>query len=176
MKLKKELIPAHYVGFNDPMFGGVLSPNSRLLDDILDKLSNGHDNSSLLGNSYPPHNLIDLGDNEYVIELAIAGYDPDEVVVESIENKLVVSHGNRTTTDEVTDIEEVPTPSFIHRGISRKNFRKIFTLAETVVVEGATYENGLLQIRLKSIVPEKNIPTKIEIKRTTKSKPQLLTE
>ena len=121
---------------------------------------------------YPPHNIIKQGDEEYLIELAIAGFTKEEINVEVKDRTLTV------TGEHVSRGRE-----FIHRGISTKKFKRTFRLSEHVNVLGADIQDGILAIELKYIIPEEMRPRKINIGQTRKqndtsntSGPQLLNE
>ena len=105
---------------------------------------------------YPPHNIIEVSETEFVIELATAGYSESELDL-SIEKNVL------TVTGQITDQSE---KSYIHRGISRRPFTKTFALAEHVIISDATYVNGMLTVYLKVIVPEELKPRKISINST----------
>ena len=107
--------------------------------------------------SYPPHNIVKIDDNEYVLELALAGYHQDDIEIELEKGVMTVC-----TKDDYknTDDEGV---TFLHRGISAKRFRKSFTLSENIEVVGAEMENGILSIRLEEVVPEEMKPKLIPI-------------
>ena len=104
-------------------------------------------------NAFPRHNIVKLGEESFEIELALAGYDNEDLNVE-IEEGLLVITGEKADGDV----------EYLHKGISTKKFRRTFRLAEHVVVSGARFENGLLVIALEQEVPEEKKPQTIEIK------------
>lgn len=93
--------------------------------------------------SYPPHNVIKTSDDEYLIELAVAGFD---------ENELTVEVKDRTLS--ITGEHPSKGRDYVHRGISTKKFKRTFRLSEHVHVNGADFRNGLLAINLKYVIPE----------------------
>jgi molecular chaperone IbpA len=107
------------------------------------------------GDNYPPHNVVQLDDTHYIIEVAVAGFTEEELDVELKENVLIVK-GQRTKTEETA-------PKYLHKGISARNFVRNFPLAENVEVRGATVNNGILSVALELIVPEEQKPKKIAI-------------
>ena len=125
------------------------------LPDLLDKISRnsiGLDNYFdqffyIPSSNYPPYNLINLNNHESRLEIALAGFKKEEVKVYTEYGKLVV---------EGTKPEEKQTTEYFHRGLARRNFNKSWTLSEDCVVDDVTFENGLLTIELKKIVPEKH--------------------
>lgn len=130
----------------DPFFIG--------FDTVLDKL-NSFEKSDKPSN-YPPYNLIKTGDNDYVVELALAGFDEKDINVE-------VENGVLTISANVGDYYEEEKTDYLHKGIAARSFVKKFKLSDTVEVESASLNAGMLTVRLKSIVPEEKKPKKIPI-------------
>jgi molecular chaperone IbpA len=114
--------------------------------------------------SYPPYNVVKLNDNNYVIEIAVAGFDETDITIELLKGQLTVSG---TAEADVADI------NYVHKGISGRDFTRVFTLAETIEVEDAVINKGVLQIGLTNRVPEVDKPRQIKI---IKNEPQFLTE
>jgi len=104
---------------------------------------------------YPPHNIIKTSDDDYLIELAIAGFSQDEINVEVKDRTLTVI-GEHISKGR----------DFIHRGISTKKFKRTFRLSEHVIVHGADIQDGILAIELKYELPEDQRPRKINIGQT----------
>lgn len=104
---------------------------------------------------YPPHNVVKLTEDSYVIELAVAGFAEPELDIETVENSLVIT-GEKSDKDE---------REYAHKGISARKFTRRFTLAEHVVVSEASLQNGILSISLERQVPEEKKPRKIIIKK-----------
>lgn len=105
--------------------------------------------------TYPPYNIIKEDDTNYVIEVAVSGFKRQEIEIESAGNKLYVNGAVQTTNTET---------QYIHRGIGTRDFSHKFTIADNVVVKDADLADGLLKIRLVSILPEEQKPRKIQIK------------
>ena len=103
---------------------------------------------------YPPYNIERTGDNAYRIEIAVAGFKPDELSIEVKEAVLTVQ-GRKAASDAER--------RFVHRGLAERNFERRFQLAEYVVVTEAQLADGLLSISLKRELPEALKPRKIEI-------------
>jgi molecular chaperone IbpA len=103
---------------------------------------------------YPPYNIERTAENEYRIEVAVAGFRPDELNVEVKENLLTVQ-GRKAANDEAR--------TYLHRGLAERNFERRFQLADYVVVTDATLADGLLQLSLKRELPEALKPRRIEI-------------
>jgi len=108
---------------------------------------------------YPPYNIERLGDNEYRITMAVAGFNKDEFKIEVKEQTLVVS-GDKKPDDK----ERV----FLHRGIAARSFERRFQLADHVEVKGADFKDGLLHIDLERNLPERMKPRTIAIGSGTK--------
>jgi molecular chaperone IbpA len=104
--------------------------------------------------NYPPYNIERMGEDTYEITLALAGFAPEEINVTAEQNVLTVE-GRKAEKAE---------HNYLHQGISARAFRRQFNLADYVEVSNATFENGLLQIRLVREIPEAMKPRRIEIK------------
>jgi molecular chaperone IbpA len=103
---------------------------------------------------YPPYNIERTAENEYRIEIAVAGFKPDELTIDVKESVLSVQ-GRKAAND----VER----RFVHRGLAERSFERRFQLAEYVVVTQANLADGLLQISLKRELPEALKPRRIEI-------------
>ena len=103
---------------------------------------------------YPPYNIERLGDNEYRITMAVAGFDKDEFKIEVKETALVVSGEKKPDANERV---------FLHRGIAARSFERRFQLADYVEVKGAEFKDGLLHIDLVRNLPERMKPRTIAI-------------
>jgi molecular chaperone IbpA len=97
--------------------------------------------------------VVKLDEDRFVIELAVAGFAESELDIETVENSLVIT-GEKSEKDE---------REYAHKGISARKFTRRFTLAEHVVVSGASLQNGILSISLEKQVPEEKKPRKIVI-------------
>ena len=119
---------------------------------------------------YPPHNIIRIGQSDFLIELAVAGFGEDELDIEVKDRTLSI------TGEHISKGRD-----FVHRGISTKKFRRTFRLSEHVEVHGADIQDGILAINLKYVIPEDQRPRKINIGKNEESKndyinPELLNE
>ena len=103
---------------------------------------------------YPPYNIERTDENAYRIEIAVAGFRPEELNIEVKENLLTVQ-GRKAANDDQRQ--------FLHRGLAERNFERRFQLADYVVVTDASLDNGLLSISLKRELPEALKPRRIEI-------------
>ena len=105
--------------------------------------------------NYPPYNINKLDDLNWNIEMALAGFGKKDIDISTAENQLTIK------SVESDDKDEKDT---IHRGISKRQFTRSFTLADDVVVNGAELKDGMLVIDLEKIVPEEKKPKTIKIK------------
>src|ERR1700723_281361 len=103
---------------------------------------------------YPPYNIERTGENEYRVEIAVAGFKPDELAIE-VKEALLIVQGHKAANDQER--------RFVHRGLAERNFERRFQLAEYVVVTDAQLADGLLAISLKRELPEALKPRRIEI-------------
>ena len=124
-----------------------------------DRLFDMLENSSLGQGqeNYPPFDLIKLGENDYRIELAVAGFKPDEIDITAQQNVLLVSGRKKE------EAEEGKTNNYVYRGIATRSFERRFALADHIQVKGADMKDGLLAIELVREIPEAMKPRKINI-------------
>lgn len=106
------------------------------------------------GTNYPPFNIVQINEDEYVISLAVAGFGPDNIDVTKEGNYLVIDGA------PVLPLEDI---NYLHKGISTRNFRREFKLADHVEIENCNLELGILSIKLKRTIPEEQKPKKIAI-------------
>ena len=123
-------------------------------DRMFDRL---FDEVNVSTTNYPPYNIIKSDDTNYAIEIAVAGFGKDDIEIETKENTLTIRSVEK-------DSELVDDKEYLHKGISARAFKRSFTIADDVVVKGASYENGLLIVSLERIIPEEKQPRLIKIK------------
>jgi molecular chaperone IbpA len=116
--------------------------------------------------TYPHHNIIKTGQETYLVELAVAGFDDKDISIELEKNTL---HIRGDKTEELD-----PDFEYLHRGIATRSFHKTIQLADTIEIGDAVLENGILRLFLQNIIPEEKKTKKIPI--TKAGKKQLLTE
>jgi len=121
-------------------------------DNILDELMRV--TSQQANTNYPPYNVIKYTDDQFAIELAVAGFTEGEIDVE-VENNQLTIKGEQVNNREGLE--------FLHRGISARNFVRTFTLADHVEVVEAHTANGILTVSLERKIPEEKKPKKIAI-------------
>ena len=134
----------------DPYFVGY--------DKIFNRLNAFELNPTSSGSNYPPYNII-KNDENYTIELAVAGFNRDEIEIihEPEHNRLVVKGSN--------DREGV---DYLHQGIASRTFNRTWTVSDTIVVTGADLSDGILKVDLKNVIPEEKKPKVISISNAKK--------
>jgi molecular chaperone IbpA len=105
-------------------------------------------------NSYPPHNIVRVSDDQFYLELAVAGFKKDEVRMEECQGLLTISGEKATSSD----------PEYQYRGIAGRSFSKSFRIAEYFEVSEATLQDGILTVKFIKNVPEEAKPKLIAIK------------
>ena len=123
-------------------------------DQLFNEIERGFANSPN-GNGYPPYNIVQMNDDEYMISLAVAGFGMDNLDITTDGNQLKIE-GTAPKGDQ--------SVNYLHKGIGGRNFRREFTLADHVEVEGAGLELGMLNIHLQRNLPDALKPKKIAIK------------
>ena len=119
-----------------------------------DRLANLIESAASNGNAgYPPYNIEQLGDNDYRISMAVAGFTQEELELSFQENLLTVKGSKQAETDR----------NYLYQGIAERGFERRFQLADYVRVKGADLKSGLLHVELVREVPEAMKPRKIEI-------------
>ena len=108
--------------------------------------------------TYPPYNIVKQSENNYLVEVAVAGFKQEDIDITVEGNKLSISGKVQGSTQG----------DYLHKGIATRDFSHQFTLAETVVVRAADMLNGLLVVRLENVIPEEKLPRKILIGGTDK--------
>ena len=130
-----------------------LTPYAVGFDRVFDTL-NRYVDDNIQSTGFPPYNIRKEGDYNYVIEMALAGFGKSDIEVEVVESTLSIRSMKENDEDDST----------VYRGISRRRFDRKFTVADDVVVNRASLENGMLTINLERVVPEEKKPRLIEVK------------
>ena len=132
----------------------ITTPNFRsfvgfdTLFDELEKVSNFKENS------FPAYNIEKTGELSYEITIALAGFKETQLNIEVEQSVLKISTLNEDSAEN---------RNYLHKGIATRAFTKQFRLADNVEVDNASFENGLLVIKLHKNIPEADLPRKIEI-------------
>ncbi len=137
-----------------------LRPFSIGFDDMFDQFENmlGNGNLSMQSN-YPPYNIRKTGKDKYSIEVALAGFNKNDVEVEFEDNLLTVRTKQLSKSENKNEDGEI-----IHKGISQRQFARSFTIADDVKVNGAELKDGLLTIACERILPDHKKKRLIDIK------------
>ena len=107
--------------------------------------------------NYPPYNIVKTGDYTHCVEVALAGYSKAEVEVIVEDKTLTIKSSDLPGKDKSKD-------NVLHKGIAKRAFKRVFTLADDVVVNDAVLKDGLLRVELERVVPEEKKPKVIKIK------------
>ena len=120
-------------------------------------------NAQQSSTNYPPYDIVQVNDDEYMIAVAVAGFGYDDLSVTKDKKILVIEGKHSRETEENED----STAKYLHKGISERSFRREFQLADHVEITGAHLELGILSIHLKREVPEDAKPKTIAITYTS---------
>jgi molecular chaperone IbpA len=112
--------------------------------------------------AWPPYNIERLGENDYRITIAVAGFGAADLAIEAKGNSLTVSGKKAEKPDTTIEV--------LHQGIAGRSFERRFQLADYVEVKGADLTNGLLHIALSRVLPEAMKPRQVAINTTEKPK------
>ena len=113
--------------------------------------------------NYPPYDIVQINDDEYMIAVAVAGFGHDNLSVTKDKKFLIIEGKHAAENVEVED----PTAIYLHKGISERSFRREFQLADHVEISNAHLELGILSVHLRREVPEDAKPKTIAITYTS---------
>ena len=136
-----------------------LRPLSVGFDDVFDHFESmfDHNFSTVNVSNYPPYNIVKTGSNKFDIEVALAGFNKKDINVTS-ENGMLTIESIQEDKSKDKDGE------VLHKGISKRYFKKSFTIADDVEIKGAELKDGMLRVSMEKIVPEAKKLKTIEIK------------
>lgn len=149
----------------DPFSFADLSKSAVGFDSVFKKLQEVTEHLPKIP-TYPPYNIAKVGDNKYVIEIAVAGFGKQDLELELQDGVLTVKGGISSKDDT----------EYLFKGIADRAFTRQFTLADTVEVKNADLVNGMLKIFLERFIPEEKKPKKININGEETSGKQFLSE
>jgi molecular chaperone IbpA len=121
-------------------------------DTLFEDLERIHQSARSGNDNYPPHNVVKIDDEKFLIELAVGGFSREELDVE-------VKDGILTVKGEKSKDER----EYVHKGISSRKFEKTFRISEFVVIDGADLVDGILVVNARVELPEEKRPRKIDI-------------
>jgi len=134
---------------------GNLYPSTLGFETMLRDIESIMQNSvETVSDKFPPHNIIKVNDTDYMVELAIAGFDEKEIDI-TVKDGLMTVKGEKQQADNEVN--------YLHKGIGTRSFSKTIRLADTIEIQGAAFKNGILSIGLENIIPESKKSKKIEI-------------
>ena len=122
----------------------------RLFDTMMNRIE--HSNSST---NYPPYNIIKIDDDNYKIEVAVAGFTKGEIDVQTHDGQLIITGDKQDQEDE--------DGNYLHNGISNRKFLRTFELSDYVEVASAEVKDGILSVQLERNVPDSMKPKTIDI-------------
>ena len=128
-------------------------PYSVGFDNLFDRLFDMDLDSS---NSYPPYNISKVDENNYIIEMALAGFNKADLEIELTSGELTIKSKKKD------DLEK--NLNLIHQGISQRSFVRKFTLSDEILVKNAEMKDGMLIISLERLIPEHKKPKSISIR------------
>ena len=126
---------------NLPELMKIIKQNGIGMDDYLDRFFNEPSQTT----NYPPYNLIQLNNHESKLEIALAGFKKDELKVYTEFGKLYVEGKKEESEVDGT---------FVHKGLAQRSFQRIWTITDDTEVGSVSFNDGLLVVELKKIVPE----------------------
>lgn len=122
-------------------------------DDFFNAFETRHANQ--LNTNYPPYNVIKFGENDYIIEMAVAGFKRDEITIE-LENDVLSIRG-------VKREDKTNATQYIYHGLGSRGFQRQFTLHNDLVIKDANLEDGILKVLILQVIPENKKPKLIKI-------------
>ena len=132
---------ARYHAANLPELMDKISKHGIGMDDYLDRFFS----SDFPQSNYPPYNLVQLNNHESKLEIALAGFKKDELKVYTEFGKLFVEGRKEESKDDGT---------FVHKGLAQRSFERVWTVTDDTEIGSVKFEDGLLTVELKKIVPE----------------------
>ena len=128
-------------------------------DNVFDRFESMFDNDHFFSttSNYPPYNIVKTGDYTYDIELALAGFGKKDIDVNYADSQLTIKSIKDEKAEEDAD-------GVLHKGISKRQFSRTFTIADDVEVKGAELKDGLLKVSMEKIIPDAKKLKTIDIK------------
>ena len=141
-----------------------LRPLSVGFDDVFDHFESMFEGPTFIGSNYPPYNIVKTGDNKFDIEVALAGFNKKDIDVTSENGVLTIESKVKSVMNDSVGADAKKDEEMIHKGISKRYFKKSFTIADDVEIKGAELKDGMLRVSMEKIVPEAKKLKTIEIK------------
>ena len=121
-------------------------------EPLFDELERIHSSARSGNDNYPPHNIVKIDEENFQIELALAGFNSETVEVEVKDSIL-----------KVTGLADKDEREYAYKGISSRQFEKSFRLSEFVVIDGADFQDGILVAYARVEIPDERRPREIKI-------------
>ena len=128
-----------------------LRPLSVGFDDMFDHFESMFDVPTV---NYPPYNLVKTGTHKFDIEIALAGFNKKDIEITSENNTLTIESKVKSVVDDSVGVDKPKDQAMIHKGISKRYFKRSFTIADDVKVNGAELKDGLLKVSMEKIIPD----------------------
>jgi len=142
-----------------------LRPLSVGFDDVFDHFESMFDGPTIsIGSNYPPYNIVKTGSNKFDIEVALAGFNKKDIDVTSENGVLTIESKVKAVVNDSVGADAKKDEEMIHKGISKRYFKKSFTIADDIEIKGAELKDGMLRVSMEKIVPEAKKLKTIEIK------------
>ena len=110
------------------------------MEDWIHRMGSLHESKD----NYPPYNLLKESEVRFRLEVALAGFKKEDVTVYTENNKLFVE-GKKGE-----DVEG----EYVHRGLAKRDFTRVWTIADDVAIDDVKYEDGILTVVLQRIIPD----------------------
>ena len=143
-----------------------LRPLSVGFDDVFDHFESmfDHNFSTVNVSNYPPYNIVKTGSNKFDIEVALAGFNKKDINVTSENGMLTIESKVKSVVNDSIGADAKKDEKMVHKGISKRYFKKSFTIADDVEIKGAELKDGMLRVSMEKIVPEAKKLKTIDIK------------
>ena len=141
-----------------------LRPLSVGFDDVFDHFESMFDGPTFIGSNYPPYNIVKTGHNKFDIEVALAGFNKKDIDVTSENGVLTIESKVKSVMNDSVGADAKKDEEMIHKGISKRYFKKSFTIADDIEIKGAELKDGMLRVSMEKIVPEAKKLKTIDIK------------
>ena len=138
-----------------------LRPLSVGFDDMFDHFESMFDVPAV---NYPPYNLVKTGSHKFDIEIALAGFNKKDIEITSENNILTIESKVSSVASDSVGADKPKDQAMIHKGISKRYFKRSFTIADDVKVNGAELKDGLLKVSMEKIIPDAKKLKTISIK------------
>jgi molecular chaperone IbpA len=138
-----------------------LRPLSVGFDDMFDHFESLFDVPTV---NYPPYNLVKTGTHKFDIEIALAGFNKKDIEITSENNTLTIESKVKAVVNDSVGADAKKDEQMIHKGISKRYFKRSFTIADDVEVKGAELKDGLLKVSMEKIIPDAKKLKTIDIK------------